>query len=274
MNVRARCHPALARKEELINKPMDGVERQKSHAYGAIGLVISIIALVPTIGALPPDALETPYGGHIAWVATSSPLLLTFVLSFIILMRSRSNMTAELVRLAGSHLNARDHGHDAGPGDAGGFPGPQLATHELDAGGGLHAEAVLLSDSTAAVLAGSPATARSHPIVPIRTIELRRELIAAGILAPEAGGNHLVFTADHAFTSLAAAARAIRAKATSERASRSTEERPRPLSRNLARHITIQNDRPPGNDSAQSALTGAAGSMPMTSTAACPLIGK
>lgn len=204
---------ALARKEERIHKLRDRFDRQKSYAYGAVGLVISVVALVPTIGALHPDSLETPYGGQIAWIAASLPLLLTFAISFIILMRSRSNLTAELLRLTNDHLEAHQLASPADPRRPGPVPGTRTATHELGSAGGLHAEAVVLPDGTAVVLKGSLAQARSHSSVSVRTNEFRQELLSSGILVAQPGSGYLAFTQDHAFVSLAAATRAIRAKA-------------------------------------------------------------
>ncbi|GAA1863742.1 hypothetical protein GCM10009715_08730 [Paeniglutamicibacter psychrophenolicus] len=211
--VRRAQDAALAQKEERIHKLRDRFDRQKSYAYGAVGLVISIIALVPTIGALHPDSLETPYGGQIAWIAASLPLLLTFAISFIILMRSRGNLTAELLRLTADHLETKQLASGAAPQQP--IPGPRTATHELDSAGGLHAEALVLPDGTALVLKGSLAQARSHSSVSVRTNELRKELLSSGVLVAQPGSGYLAFAEDHAFVSLAAATRAIRAKAVS-----------------------------------------------------------
>ena len=211
--VRRARDAALARKEERIHKLRDRFDRQKSYAYGAIGLVISVIALVPTIGALHPDSLETPYGGQIAWIAASLPLLLTFAISFIILMRSRSNLTAELLRLTADHLETKQLASPAAPRRPVPIPGTRAATHELGSVGGLHAEAVLLPDGTAVVLKGSLAQARSHSSVSVRTNEFRQELLSSGVLVAQPGSGYLAFAEDHAFVSLAAATRAIRAKA-------------------------------------------------------------
>ncbi|MDQ0093979.1 hypothetical protein [Paeniglutamicibacter psychrophenolicus] len=211
--VRMARDAALARKEERIHKLRDRFDRQKSYAYGAVGLVISVIALVPTIGALHPDSLETPYGGQIAWIAASLPLLLTFAISFIILMRSRGNLTAELLRITADHLETKQLAPPADPRQPGPIPATRAATHELGSAGGLHAEAVVLPDGTAVVLKGSLAQARSHSSVSVRTNEFRRELLSSGVLVARPGTGYLAFAEDHAFVSLAAATRAIRAKA-------------------------------------------------------------
>lgn len=206
---------ALADKEEQLHKLREGFEKQKSYAYGAIGLVISVIALVPTIGALHPNSLETPYGGQVAWLAASLPLVVTFAVSLFILIRSRSKLTTQLVKITTEHhqeVSSLPHtvGQTPIP-----ISGSYLPTHELGSVGRLHATAHVMEDGTAVILAGSLAKAQTHASVSLHTTTLRRQLISAGILEHREADGYLVFTQDHAFISLAAATRVIKAKALS-----------------------------------------------------------
>ncbi|WP_146755180.1 hypothetical protein [Arthrobacter sp. AQ5-05] len=130
-------------------------------------------------------------------------------------MRSRGNLTAELLRLTADHLETKQLASVAVPGQPGSINGTRTATHELGSAVGLHAVAVILPDGTAVVPKGSLAQARSHSSVSVRTNELRRELLSSGVLVAQSGSGYLAFAEDHAFVSLAAATRAIRAKAVS-----------------------------------------------------------
>lgn len=206
---------ALADKEEQVHKLRDSFEKQKSYAYGAIGLVISVIALVPTIGALHPNSLETPYGGQVAWVAASLPLLVTFAVSLFVLIRSRSKLTTQLSKVTAEHhqeVSSLPRAASQTPILVSGVYSP---THELGTKGRLHAIAHVMEDGTTVILKGSLAKAHTHASVSLHTTRLRSQLISAGVLEHSHADGYLVFTQDHAFISLAAATRVIKAKALS-----------------------------------------------------------
>lgn len=210
-----RLDAALADKEEQVHKLRESFEKQKSYAYGAIGIVISVIALVPTIGALHPNSLETPYGGQVAWLAASLPLLAAFAASLFVLIRSRSTLTTELVRITTEHhqevssmpLSARQSPIS--------ISGVYSSTHELGTAGRLHAMAHVMEDGTTVILKGSLAKAQTHASVSLHTTTLRSQLVTAGVLEHSHTDGYLIFAQDHAFISLAAATRVIKAKALS-----------------------------------------------------------
>ncbi|PQZ93648.1 hypothetical protein CQ018_08265 [Arthrobacter sp. MYb227] len=206
---------ALADKEEQVHKLQDRFEKQKSYAYGAIGLVISVIALVPTIGALHPNSLETPYDGQVAWLAASLPLLVTFAVSLFVLIRSRSRLTTQLLRLTTEHhqeVSSVPRSTRQSPIPICGVYSP---THELGTAGRLHAMAHVMEDGTTVILKDSLAKAQTHVSVSLHTTTLRSQLISAGVLEHSEADGYLVFIQDHAFISLAAATRVIKAKALS-----------------------------------------------------------